>query len=496
MRYDADPVSELHYLSATEALHRFGARQLSPVELLQALIDRAERVEPQVNAFAEEAFDGALIQARRAEERYAAGAPEAPRALEGLPVAAKEEQPIAGRAVTDGTLLRAPRASDVTAIGLERIMTAGAVVHARTTTSEFCCMPLSHTLRWGVTRNPWNLAASAGGSSGGSAASLAAGTAALATGSDIGGSLRAPASFNGIVAFKPPHARIPVLPPAGMDPYFHHGPMARSVADCALLHNVMVGPDSRDHRSLRPALPIPTSLDDVRGLRVAYCPTPGDLPVEPEVQDNTRATAEALRAEGALVEEVEIAWRLDDIKRAFWAHFGDGFAAELLALAEADPGAITGYTLAFARKGVEAASLVRADEGLRLEAAVQGRLDELLERFDALIMPTIGALAFAAGEDYVDTPLLVDGVAVEHFSDASLTPAFNICSACPVLAVPSGWASNGVPTGVQVAARTYDDVTAFRVGAAIERTRAAGFAGGRTPALDAAGNGTAHPAPR
>ncbi len=208
-------MTELAYLSATEALHLFRTRQLSPRELMTAVIERAELVEPVVNAFAERLFDQALDAAAEAERLYRPGG--RPRPLEGLPVAAKDEQPIAGHPVTDGTLLRAPYVATETAIAISRIQDAGGIVHACTTTSEFCCLPLSHTRRWGVTRNPWNLAAAAGGSSSGSAASLAAGTTTLATGSDIGGSLRAPASFTGVVAFKPPHGRNPILPPAGRD---------------------------------------------------------------------------------------------------------------------------------------------------------------------------------------------------------------------------------------------------------------------------------------
>ncbi|MFD2467067.1 amidase [Amycolatopsis silviterrae] len=463
-------MTPLHYLTAVEALRLFRTRQLSPVELMRAVVERAERVEPDVNAFAEQMFDEALRAAAVAEKQYAPGG--RPRPLEGLPVAAKEEQPLAGYPVTDGTLLRPPQLARETAIGLGRIQAAGGILHARTTTSEFCCMPLSHTRRWGSTRNPWHLQTAAGGSSGGSGAALAAGTAALATGSDIGGSLRAPASFTGVVGFKPPHGRNPVLPPAGLDTYYHHGPMARTVADCALLQNVLAGEDPRDPHSRLPSVTLTTG--DVRGLRVACCPAPGDFPVDPEIAANTRAVAKALTSAGAAVTEIEIDWTLDMVKQALWAHFGTGLAAEVLELDRLNPGVITPYCLAFARKGVE--NVVDAETGAAVEAAIRERLDAVFDQFDALIVPTLGATAFAAGEDYLTEQVVVNGVALEHFSDASLTPAFNVGSEHPVLAVPSGWAGNGVPTGVQVVAGKYDDGTAFRVGAAIEQTVGAGFA--------------------
>lgn len=463
-------MTSLHYLSASEALRLFRARELSPVELMRAVVERAGRVEPDVNAFAEEMFEQALRAAAVAEKRYVPGGQPGP--LEGLPVAAKEEQPLAGHPVTDGTLLRPPQLARETSIGLSRIQAAGGILHARTTTSEFCCMPLSHTRRWGITRNPWNLQTAAGGSSGGSGAALAAGTAFLATGSDIGGSLRAPASFTGVVGFKPPHGRNPVLPPAGLDTYYHHGPMARTVADCALLQNVMSGEDPRDPHSRLPAVSV--ELGDVRGLRVACCPVPGDFPVDLEIAANTRAVGQALASAGAAVTEIEIAWTLDMVKQALWAHFGTGLAAEVLELDRRNPGVITPYCQAFARKGVE--NIVDAQTGHAVEAAIRERLDAVFGQFDALIVPTLGATAFAAGEDYLSAEVVVNGVALEHFSDASLTPAFNVGSEHPVLAVPSGWASNGVPTGVQVVADKYADSVAFRVGAAIEQTVGAGFA--------------------
>lgn len=464
-------MTELFHLPATEALRLFRTRELSPVELVTAVLERADDVEARVNAFAERMADEALAAAAAAERRYRPGGE--PRPLEGLPVAAKEEQPLRGHLLTDGTLLREPRRATDTAIGLARIQAHGGILHARTTTSEFCCMPMSHTRRWGVTRNPWNLECSAGGSSGGSAAGLAAGTATLATGSDIGGSLRAPASFTGTVGVKPAYGRVPIADVTGRDPAFHHGPMARTVADAALLLRTMAGPDPRDPASGHlPPLTSP-DLGEVRGLRVAFTPAPGDFAVDPEVRAATRAVADDLRSAGATVEEIELDWRLDEVKQALWAHAGAGFARELLDLAAASPGAITPYTLDFARKSLAGATRVDVASGHRHASTLRRSLAGILHRADVLVLPTVGATSFRAGEDYVDRPLVVAGRALEHFADASLTPVFNLCSAHPVVAVASGRASNGVPTGVQVVGRPYDEGTALRVAAGIEQGRLA-----------------------
>ena len=261
-------MTDLHYLTATEALRLFRSRELSPAELMAAVIARAEAVEPAINAFAETRYEQAMDQAREAEARYAGRGPE-PGPLEGLPVAVKEEAPIEGQRNTLGSVPLRDVVADHTAVFVQRIIDAGGIVHARSTTPEFSCAPFTWTKLWGVTRNPWNTAYSPGGSSGGSAAALAAGSATLATGSDIGGSIRIPASFCGVTGFKPPYGRVPELEIFNLDHYCHEGPLARNVADCALLQNVIAGPHWSDVASLRPKLEIPAQLEPVAGLRIA-----------------------------------------------------------------------------------------------------------------------------------------------------------------------------------------------------------------------------------
>ena len=177
--------------------------------------------------------------------------------MEGLPVAVKEEAEIAGQHNTLGSLPLRDVIAGQTSAFVQRIIDAGGIVHARTTTPEFSCAPITWSRLWGVTRNPWHTGYSPGGSSGGSAAALAAGTATLATGSDIGGSIRIPASFCGVVGFKPPYGRVPEVATFNLDHYCHEGPLARTVADCALLENVIAGPHPSDVVSIRPKLEIP-----------------------------------------------------------------------------------------------------------------------------------------------------------------------------------------------------------------------------------------------
>ena len=461
-------MSDLHHLSAVEALALFRARGLSPVELMRATIARAEGLEPTINAFAVTHFERALEQARAAEARYASGDA---RPLEGLPVGIKDEVPIEGDPCSQGSLIEVDTIADHTAPIARRILEAGGIVHARTTTPEFSCAGFTHSRLWGVTRNPWAPDWSPGGSSGGSGAALAAGTALLASGSDIGGSIRLPASLCGVVGFKPPYGRVPVDPPYNLDHYCHDGPMARTVADCALLENVIAGPDPCDVVSIRPKLEIPEQLEGVEGLRIALCLRLGDFPLDPEVEVNTLAVADGLREAGASVEEVELPWRREDIIRATLVHFGEIFGRDIGRAVAEHGDLMTPYALAMVEWSLGAIERTSFLEGLELEARIYEPLGALLERSDALVCPTLGTRGLIAGDDYVDHGLEVGGVVLERYLDALMTPPFNIASRCPVLAVPSGFADNGVPTGVQIVGRTYDDVTVFRVGAALERVR-------------------------
>ena len=447
-------MSDLHYMSATEAIKQFKARKLSPVELVQAVIDRATAVEPAINAFAQTFFDEALMQAKAAEARYLGGKPTRP--LEGLLVAVKEEAPITGHKNTLGSLALRDMVADHTAVFVQRILDAGAIVHARTTTPEFACAPVTWSKLWGVTRNPWNLAFSPGGSSGGSGASLAAGTTTLATGSDIGGSIRIPASFCGVVGFKPPYGRVPETEIFNLDHYCHEGPLARTVSDVALLENVIAGPDPSDVVSLRPKLVIPDHLESIKGLRLALSTNLNCYDVDEDVSANTHAAADRLREAGATVEEVSLPWDLASINRAARIHFGMIFGPSILELYAKHGDDFTSYARRFVEEGKE----IRKEDyfkGLEIEARIYQPLGEVLDKFDALICPTFSVPALPAEWDSPNT------------LDTLMTVPFNIASRCPVISIPSGRSRDGVPTGLSVVGKTYDDVTAFRVAAAHEQ---------------------------
>jgi Asp-tRNA(Asn)/Glu-tRNA(Gln) amidotransferase A subunit family amidase len=456
--------NDLHYLPATEALRMFRSKELSPFELMNAVIDRAGKVEPAINAFAAERYDEALQAARKAEARYAAGDPIGP--LDGLPVAVKEEAPIAGQTNALGCVPLRDTVAEETAVFVQRILDAGGIVHARTTTPEFSCTAVTWSPLWGVTRNPWNPAFSPGGSSGGSGASLAAGSTTLATGSDIGGSIRIPSSFCGTVGFKPPYGRVPEVEIFNLDHYCHEGPMARTVRDVALLENVIAGPHPSDVASLRPKLEIPAELDPITGMRIALSTDLGCYDVDAEVVANTEAAADRLRDAGATVDEVLLPWNLAEIRRAARIHFAVIFGPSIQEIYDAHAGELASYTRRFVEESAEIGKEAFV-EGLQLEGRIYAPLGELLDRYDALICPTFTIPALPAAWD-VDDPIKVNGRVPEDWIDLLITVPFNIASRCPVGSIPSGIAAIGVPTGLSVVGKTYDDITVLRVAAAHE----------------------------
>ncbi|MHA7222475.1 amidase [Arthrobacter sp. RHLT1-20] len=466
-------MTELHYLDAASALRLFRSRELSPVELLDAVIARTEDVNGGINAFTETLFEEAMPAARQAAASYARGRDLTP--LLGLPVAAKEKHGLKGRTLSQGLVARKGDLAQEDHPVIDRIRRAGGIIHARTTTPEYSCATVTHSPLWGVTRNPWNRQYSPGGSSGGSAAALAAGLAPLATASDIAGSTRLPASFTGTVGYKAPYGRIPGQAPLSADHYRGDGPMARTVADAALLANVMAGRHPGDHTSLAgsPALSVPPGADaaaSVAGLRIALCIRLGNYPVAADVEANTRAVASALRAAGAVVEEIELPWTTEDIGRTMFTHFGYLLGPAMEDETEGSTELLAGYTRQFMADAGKAAAENRYIDGIRAETRIQAELSAAMSGFDALVCPASAVAALEADGMYLDG-IDAGGVRLEHYWQGHMTAPFNINNRCPVLAVPSGMADCGIPTGVQIVGHPFDDATVFTVGAAVEAVR-------------------------
>ena len=294
----------------------------------------------------------------------------------------------------------------------------------------------------------------------------AAGRTPRAAGSDIGGSTRIPSSFGGVVGFKPPYGRVPEVSPFNLDHYCHEGPLARNVADCALLENVIAGPHPSDVASIRPKLEIPGELAAAAGMRVAFSADLGCYRVDTDVAANTREAADRLRAAGVRVEEVSLPWDLEMIKQAARIHFGMIFGPSIKEIHAKHADDLTSYT----RNFVAESDQISKDDfvtGLALEGQIYAPLGQLLADYDALLCPTFAVPSLPAGYDPGE-PVPVNGQTSEDWMDVLMTLPFNIASRCPVLSIPSGLSRDGVPTGLSIIAPTYDDVTAFRIAAAHE----------------------------
>jgi Asp-tRNA(Asn)/Glu-tRNA(Gln) amidotransferase A subunit family amidase len=463
---------ELGYITATEAITKFKSRKLSPVELMTAVIARSEALNPKVNAYADTYYDEALAAARKAERAYARGAKVRP--LEGVPIVIKDYHHVEGRRTTFGSLMFKDHVSDHSAPTVARLLDAGAIMFARTTTPEMAYAPMTRSKLWGITRNPWNLEYGPGGSSGGAAAAVAAGMTTIADGTDGGGSIRIPSSCCGIFGYKPPFGRNPIDASAPRESLIHYGPMTRSVADGALMQNVTAGPHPDDACSLRPKLEIPTRLERIKGWKVAFSMDLGYFEVDAEVQRNTREALKVFKSLGCTIEEVDIKWDFGvlDAWTTLWEGAFAGLAAEFYPRWKYE---VDGFVRELLERGQRhsAARYYRAN-------LVRGRMYQtlapILEKYNVLLTPTTAAPGIPADHDVERTdfringkPLTVSNRPGDIYVQWQLCYPFNLMAECPVATVPSGFSSAGVPTGLQIIGPTYEDVAVFRAAADYER---------------------------
>lgn len=470
---DADDIA---YLSAEEQIRRFKAGSLSPVDVLEAQIARIRKYNGplnsagtelldyktfngKVNAITYEHFAEARKTAQEAEKRYRAGAA---RSLEGITVAVKDENDVEGWRVTMGSLMLqdAPLCNENAAL-IDMLQAEGAVLHIQTTVPELYLHIQTWSRLWGITRNPWNLHYAVGGSSGGSGAALAAGFATLATGSDMGGSIRIPASLCGVYGFKPPFGRVPTSEIS----FETLGPLARTFSDLALMQDAVSGPHPKVHSSLRPKLVYPQKYENLKGVRLAldYFADWIDEGVDDSVRKSMNDAADVLRRQGAIVEEVELGWRCDDIYTTYAKGLLSTSMGELLLMTKGQLPKLTTY----ARNMVETmtmmgpAEMAESDE---LTTALHRQLqDEVYGKgYQALLMPTLLTPYFPADNDPTTDTVMVNNRPVTG-TRIAVTYPWNLLSRYPVVDVPVGIADNNIPMGMQIIGNTFDDLAAFQV---------------------------------
>lgn len=458
-------MSDLCYTPAVDLAQQLRAKQLSPVELVQAFLERIDRLNPLLNAYCTLTAEQALEQARAAETAIMRGETEAP--LLGLPISVKDVILTKGVRTTRGSLLYADFVPEADAPVVERIKAAGAVILGKTNTPELGWRGTTDNRVFGPSRNPWSLDRTPGGSSGGAGAQVAAGLGPLALGTDGGGSVRIPSSYCGIVGLKPSLGRIPVWPASPTGDLSHVGPMTRTVADAALLLGVLAGPDERDRLSLPAqahdylAACAQGAREGLRGLRIAWSATLGYVPVEPEVLAIAGRAARRFGDLGAEVEDADPGFASP--AAAFNVYFFGGIAASLSAVLPERAGMLDPGLRAIVEQDQH---LTGQDWGRAQisRVALWETVRSFFERYDLLLTPTMPQPPFALGSD--GAPALA-GRPVERLDWTPFTYPFNLTGQ-PAITVPCGFTGDGLPVGLQIVGRRFAETTVLRAAAAFE----------------------------
>jgi Asp-tRNA(Asn)/Glu-tRNA(Gln) amidotransferase A subunit family amidase len=458
----------LCWVPATELVRLYRTKEVSPVEVVDAVLDRIERVNPAINAYCTVAATEARAAAREAEAAARRG--EALGPLHGVPYSLKDLTATKGLRTTMGSRVFEHHVPVEDAILVERLRAAGAILLGKTNTPEFGCKPFTDNRIFGATRNPWSLAHSAGGSSGGAAAAVAAGLGPLAEGSDLAGSIRHPAAWCGVVGFKPSQGRIARYPtPAAWNAMSVNGPITRTVADACLMFAAMVGPDPRD------PLALPLTGEDwaalaegasVRGCRVAWTPDLGGAaPVDAEVARVSAGAARAFGELGCVLEEASP--EIGPIHEPF------------VSLNAALRQAAVGGHLEEWRAELDPILVRRLELGQSLSATAIGqaelartahhhRLRQFFARYDLLLLPTT---SIAARPLDALLPSEIAGRPIrDHLDMMLLTYAFNL-SGYPAISVPCGFTAAGLPLGLQIVGGWRQDALVLRAAAAFEAAR-------------------------
>ncbi|HEV2782798.1 MAG TPA: amidase [Actinophytocola sp.] len=467
---------EIVYRTARELAELLRRREVSAREVVQAHLDRVERVDPAVNAIATLTAERALDEATAADERIAGGEPIGP--LHGIPLVYKDTHDTAGIRTTYGSPLLAGNVPKRDELAVARLRAAGAITLGKSNVPEFGAGSHTFNQLFGATRNPYALSRSAGGSSGGAAAALASGMCALADGSDMGGSIRNPASFCNVVGLRPSPGRVPTWPNlTPWSPLSVQGPLARTVADAALLLSVQAGPDPRCPFALdEPGERFAEPMDpDLSGLRVAWTPDlGGTVPVDPDVAAVLADLPTVLSGLGCRVEpdgpdlsggdevfRTLRAWQFELILGELYDRHADRLKPSLR------------DNIALGRR-LTGPDIGRAH---RLQAALHERVGEFFTRHDVLVLPVSQVAPFPVEWEY---PAEVAGRHMTDYIEWMRSAYLISVTGCPALSVPAGFTVDGLPIGLQIVTPPRADALALRVGLALEQ--ATGF-GQRRPDL-------------
>jgi aspartyl-tRNA(Asn)/glutamyl-tRNA(Gln) amidotransferase subunit A len=450
-------------MDASRIAQLIANRELSPVEVMQAHLDRIAEVNPKLNAIVALA-DSALEDAKKAEAAVMSGAQVGP--LHGVPFTAKDAIDAAGVLTQRGSPIFKGRVADTDATVVARLKAAGGILIAKTNTPEFSYSVETDNLLTGRTNNPWNLDYTPGGSSGGESAAVAAGMSPLGLASDVSISARGPAAHTGVVGLKATHGRVPMTGhwPRVPRRFWHIGPMARSVRDVELAYSLLAGPDGADGFSISPlSLDAGVGAGSRRPLRVGWLASPGFFgPIDPEVVATAKAAAQALSGTGCEVEEVRlpvleqtdgvsIFWKLQQMEtRPAFEKITAGHEAEIFHHVKT----------IFGTPDTPVADFVDAEQAVE---RLRDSFVAYFQRYDALLCPVTPFPATKHGLN----DLVIDGKTVSPFHVMSATSPFSL-TGMPALSMRFGTSRDGLPIGVQIVSTWLAESTTLKVASLLE----------------------------
>jgi aspartyl-tRNA(Asn)/glutamyl-tRNA(Gln) amidotransferase subunit A len=464
--------SELLFLPAVAAAALIRRKKLSPVEYMDAVLVAVDRLQPTLNCFITVTAEDARRGAKAAEQALMSSEPLGP--LHGIPVSVKDLIPTKGVRTTFGSIAFADHVPDRDDVLVTRVRAAGAIMIGKTTTPEFGIKGQTDAPIYGVTRNPWNLERTPGGSIGGAAAAVAAGIGPISLGSDGAGSTRIPAACCGLVGLKGTTGAIPYQ--EARDAFGNvvaAGPLTRTIADCAVMQSVMGGADPADPWTphAEPLGRVSPALlsQNLAGLRIGYLSRAAATKVSAEVTRGVKASLDVLSDLGAEIDEVnaEVDWMSDDQRVLYLCSIANNLGQVVDRFGDKTDPILQAYVAA--GKKYDIAAYIKAVAArTRLFRAVQG----LFENYDFLVSPTITRTALAADFNGATGVVEIDGVAVGPTQPAltGFVYPFNL-TGHPALAVPSGWAADGLPTSVQIIGPRHADSSVLRLGALLEQAR-------------------------
>ena len=452
--------TDLADCSAVELMRLYASKQASPLEAVRACLARIDKLDRAVNGFCLRDDEAALTQARASEARWQKGTPCG--WVDGVPTTIKDLYLSKGWPTLRGSrTVDRNQAWNHDHPAVARLREHGAVFLGKTTTPEFGWKGVTDSALSGITRNPWNTNKTPGGSSGGAAVAAALGMSALHIGSDGGGSIRIPASFTGIFGLKPTFGRVPAWPPSSFGTISHMGPMTRTVADAALMLNVMALPDARAWQALEYSdIDYLDGLEQgVGGLKIAYSPTLGYAQVDAEVAAAVRGAVQVLQDLGAIVVECDPG--LADPIETFNRHWYIPSAYVLGSLTPSQRELVDPGFLRVAELGAQY-SLMDYMQAMQDRAQYSVTMSVFLDEFDLLITPSTPICAFDAGA------LVADTRTQSRWSDwTPFSYPFNLTQQ-PACSVPVGFGVSGLPIGMQIVAGKYKDALVLKAARAYE----------------------------